>query len=73
MDGTDRQRKRLIVHVSQLVPFDRLYIKPEDIGVSPDTKPDPEDLVPPPDARATREKKRQSVAINNTWELAKYM
>ena len=73
MDGTDRRRKRLIVHASQLVPFDRPYIEPEDIGISPDTEPDPEDPVTPPDARAARAKKRRSVAINNAWELAKRM
>ena len=73
MDGTTSRRKRLIVHASQLVPFDRPNIEPEDIGISPETKPEPKDPVTPPDEKATRAKKRRAVAINNAWELAKLM
>ena len=73
MDKTTSRRKRLVVHASQLVPFDRPYIEPEDIGISPENEPEPEDPVTPPDDRAARARKRRALAINNAWELAKLM
>ena len=73
MDKTTSRKKVLVVHASQLVPFDRPYIEPEDIGISPENEPEPEDPVTPPDDRAARAKKRRAVAINNAWELAKLM
>ena len=71
MDKTASRKKRLVVNASQLVPFDRPYIEPEDIGISPENEP--EDPVTPPDDRAARAKKRRAVAINNASELAKLM
>ncbi len=71
MDNKPGRKKRLVVHASQLVPFDRPYIEPEDIGISPETEPDPEDPMPPPEDRAARARKRRAVAVNNAWEIAK--
>jgi hypothetical protein len=71
MDSMPGRKKRLIVHASQLVPFDRPYIEPEDIGFSPETEPDPEDPMPQPGDRAARARKRRAVAVNNAWEIAK--
>ena len=73
MDKTASRKKRLVVYASQLVPFDRPYIEPGDIGISPENEPEPEDPVTPPDDRAARARKRRVVAINNAWELAKLM
>ena len=70
MDSMPGRKKRLIVHASQLVPFDRPYIEPEDIGISPETEPDPEDPMNFGD-RAARARKRRAVAVNNAWEIAK--
>lgn len=72
MDSMPGRKKRLIVHASQLVPFDRPYIEPEDIGFSPETEPDPEDPMFSED-RAARARKRRAVAVNNAWEIAKRM
>ena len=72
MDSKTGRKKRVVVHASQLVPFDRPYIEPEDIGFSPDTNLDPEDPMFSED-RAARARKRRAVAVNNAWELAKRM
>ena len=51
IDGeASRRKKKLTVHASQLVPFDRPYIEPGEIEISPDAKPEPEDFSqdPPP-------------------------
>ncbi len=69
MDNKPGRKKRLVVHASQLVPFDRPYIEPEDIGISSETEPDPKDPMPPP----ARAQKLRAVAVNNAWEIAKRM
>ena len=41
-DGAPRRKKRLIVHASHLVPFDKPYVEPEDLDVGDDATPDSE-------------------------------
>ncbi len=38
-----RRRKRLIVHASHLVPYDKPYVEPEDLDVGQDATPEEED------------------------------
>ena len=38
-----KRRKRLIVHASHLVPYDKPYVEPEDIDVGEDATPEAED------------------------------
>ena len=41
-DGAPRRRRRLIVHASHLVPFDKPYVEPEDLDVGDDATPESE-------------------------------
>lgn len=35
-----RQKKKLTVHASQLVPYEKPYVEPEDLDVGPDATPE---------------------------------
>ena len=81
IDASSSRKKKLIVHASQLVPFDRPYIGPGDIEVSPDAEPDPDELRPEPlpNQRASPDdpdaptKKRRFATANNAWALARLL
>lgn len=37
---TSRQKKKLTVHASQLVPYEQPYVEPEELDVGPDATPE---------------------------------
>ena len=42
-DGSQRRIKRLIIHASHLVPYDKPYVEPEDLDVGEDATPEADD------------------------------